>query len=60
MYKNCFKIMGLQSTFLNKRSILLMFAGAVVFGVLANREGILGQIGNLPSKVTNTVSNVSA
>ena len=37
-----------------------MFAGAVVFGVLANREGILGQIGNLPSKVTNTVSNVSA
>ena len=38
----------------------LMFTGAVVFGVLATQTGLLGKIGSLPSKVTDSISNVSA
>tara|TARA_R110002126_G_scaffold4923_2_gene25543 strand:+ start:356 stop:469 length:114 start_codon:yes stop_codon:yes gene_type:complete len=37
-----------------------MFAGAVVFGVLATQTGVIGQIGGLPSRVTGAISNVSA
>jgi|SaaInlV_100m_DNA_3_1039692.scaffolds.fasta_scaffold90128_1 hypothetical protein len=51
--------MSLQSVF-TKKNIMYMFAGAVVFGVLASQTGILGQVGNLPSKVTGAISNVSA
>ena len=43
-----------------KKPLMFMFAGAVVFGVLATQTGVLGQVGNLPSKVTGAISNVSA
>tara|TARA_R110000824_G_scaffold98980_2_gene235869 strand:+ start:1560 stop:1709 length:150 start_codon:yes stop_codon:yes gene_type:complete len=43
-----------------KKPLMFMFAGAVVFGVLASQTGLLGKIGNLPSKVTDSISNVSA
>ena len=51
--------MSLQSVF-TKKNIMYMFAGAVVFGVLASQKGVIGQIGELPSKVTGAISNVSA
>ena len=51
--------MNIKSIF-SKKNIMYMFAGAVVFGVLASQTGVLGQVGNLPSKVTSAISNVSA
>jgi hypothetical protein len=51
--------MSIKSIF-TKTNIMYMFAGAVVFGVLATQTGVLGQVGNLPSKVTGAISNVSA
>jgi hypothetical protein len=51
--------MSLQSVF-TKKNIMYMFAGAVVFGVLATQTGVLGQVGNLPAKVTGAISNASA
>jgi hypothetical protein len=55
MYKNCFKIMGIKEL-IKPRNILIMAVGAVVFGVLANQSGILGQVGSLPQKVTSKIS----
>jgi len=43
-----------------KKPLMFMFLGAVVFGVLETQTGFLGKIGALPSKVTSSISNVSA
>ena len=51
--------MSIKSIF-SKKNIMYMFAGAVVFGVLASQKGVIGQIGDLPSRVTGAISNVSA
>jgi hypothetical protein len=55
MYKNCFKIMGIQS-FLTKKNILVMAVGAVVFTILASQKGIIGQVGSVPQKVASKIS----
>jgi hypothetical protein len=51
--------MSIKSIF-TKKNIMYMFAGAVVFGVLATQDGVIGKIGDLPSRVTGAISNVSA
>jgi len=45
---------------LTKKNVMLMFAGAVVFGFLAGQSGVIGQIGSLPSKVTGSISSATA
>ena len=51
--------MSIKSIF-TKKNIMYVFAGAVVFGVLASQKGVIGQIGDLPSRVSESISNVSA
>mgnify|MGYP006106743705 CR=1 FL=1 len=47
--------MGIKEL-IKPRNILIMAVGAVVFGVLANQAGVIGQIGSLPQKVTSKIS----